>query len=124
VTAIANLATVTFADCEKVVTLNKAIATLTDQLVATYIWDKSTEAELKRLLGRRAPTAPIITTAPGGAYIIKSYKNNNDNYCWSHVYQVGLDHTVEFSPSKTAIPQTVDHCSISRIVQFIKMRLS
>jgi hypothetical protein len=33
------------------------------------------------------------TAAPADAYIRKSYKTKNDNYCWSHGYQVGLAHT-------------------------------
>jgi hypothetical protein len=44
VTAMANLATVTSADHEKVATLTKSIATLTDQLKAKDIWSKSHEA--------------------------------------------------------------------------------
>jgi hypothetical protein len=92
VTAMANLATENSADSETVATFTKAITTLTDQLAATYIWAKSKEAELKRLLGGRAPNEPIVTVAPAGAYIRKFYKTKNDNYCWSHGYQVGLAH--------------------------------
>jgi hypothetical protein len=40
----------------------------------------------------RATTAPIVTAAPGAAYVWKSYKTKNDNYFWSHGYQVGLAH--------------------------------
>jgi hypothetical protein len=85
-------ATATSADRETAATLTKEIATLTDQLAAKDIWAKSKEDELKRLLGGRAPTAPIVTAAPGGSYVIKSYNTKNDNYCWSHGYQVGLTH--------------------------------
>jgi hypothetical protein len=38
VTAMANLATITSADRETVVTLTKEIATITDQLAAKDIW--------------------------------------------------------------------------------------
>jgi hypothetical protein len=44
------------------------------------------------LLGGRNPSAPIVSDAPGGSYIRKSNKTKNDNYYWSHVYQVGLAH--------------------------------
>jgi hypothetical protein len=88
-----NLDTDTSADRETVASLTKAIATLADQLSANDMWDKSHEAELKRLLGGRATTAPIVTDAPGAAYVRKSYKTKNDNYCWTHGYQVGLAHT-------------------------------
>jgi hypothetical protein len=54
VTAMANLATATSAERETVATLPRAIATLTDQLKAKDIWDKSQEAEVRRLLGVQA----------------------------------------------------------------------
>jgi hypothetical protein len=92
VTAMANLATATSADRETVVTLTKAIATLTEQLKAKYIWAKSQEAELKRLLGGHASAVPIVPTTPSASFVRKSYKTKNDNYCWSHGYQVGLAH--------------------------------
>jgi hypothetical protein len=90
---MANLVTAASADHETVATLIKAIATLTEQLKAKDIWAKSQEAELKRLLGGHATAAPIVPTTPGAAYVRKSYKTKDDNYCWSHGYQVGLDHT-------------------------------
>jgi hypothetical protein len=90
VTAMANLATVTSSDREKVATLNKEIATLTEQLKAKDIWAKSQEAELKRLLGGHVSATSIVPTAPSTSYVRKSYKTKNDNYCWSHGYQVGL----------------------------------
>jgi hypothetical protein len=31
---------------------------------------------------------------PVAAYVRKSYKTKNDNYCWSHGYQVGQAHTI------------------------------
>jgi hypothetical protein len=73
---MANLATATAtsADREKVATLTKAIATLTEQLKAKYIWAKSQEAELKLLLGGRSTSAPIVPTTPGATYVKKSYK--------------------------------------------------
>jgi hypothetical protein len=76
---MANLATATSADRETVATLTEAIATLTEQLKEKYIWAKSQEAEFKRFLGGRATTAPIVTAAPGAAYVRKSYKIKSDN---------------------------------------------
>jgi hypothetical protein len=73
--------------------LTKAIATLTGQLKAKDSWVKSQEAELKWLMGAHATTAPIVPTTPGATYVRKSYKTKNDNYCWSHGYQVELAHT-------------------------------
>jgi hypothetical protein len=95
VTAMANLATATSADHETVTTLTKAIATLTDQLKAKDIWAKSQEAELKRLLCAHANATPIVPTVKSNAYVRKSYNTKNDNYCWSHGYQVGLAHKSE-----------------------------
>jgi hypothetical protein len=34
-----------------------------------------------------------MPTTPGATYMSKSYKTKNDNYCWSHEYQVGLAYT-------------------------------
>jgi hypothetical protein len=93
VTVVANLATAASADRETVVTLTRAIATLTDQLKAKDIWAKSQEAEVRRLLGVQGNTRPAATAGTTTAYVRKSYKTNNDNYCWSHGYQVGLNHT-------------------------------
>jgi hypothetical protein len=45
-------------------------------------------------MGGRATTAPIETAVPGAAYARTSYKTKNDNYCWSHGYQVVLAHTI------------------------------
>jgi hypothetical protein len=93
VTVVANLVTATSADRETVATLIKAIATLTEQLKAKDIWAKSQEAELKRLLGEQGIATPIAAAGPTKAYVRKSHKTKNDNYCWSHGYQVGLNHT-------------------------------
>jgi hypothetical protein len=93
VTAMVNLATATSADRETVVTLTKAISTLTEQPKAKYIWAMSQEDELKSFLGGCATTAPTVPTTPGATYVRKSYKTKNDNYYWSHGYQVGLAHT-------------------------------
>jgi hypothetical protein len=90
---MANLATATSADRETVATLTKAIATLKDQLKAKDIWAKSQEAELKRLLGAQGNATPSVSIGQVNACVIKSYKTKNDNYCWSHGYQVGLAHT-------------------------------
>jgi hypothetical protein len=94
VTAMANLTTATSADLETVETLTKAIATLTEQLKAKDIWAKSQEVELKRMLGAHGNATPIASAGPTNAYVRKSYKTKNDNYCWSHGYQVGLNHTI------------------------------
>jgi hypothetical protein len=90
---MANLATATSADRETVETLTKAIATLTEKLKAKDIWAKSQEAELKCLLGAQGFARPISASGPTNAYVKKSYKTKNDNYCWSHGYQVGFNHT-------------------------------
>jgi hypothetical protein len=92
VTAVANFATATSADLETVATLTKVFATLTDQLKAKDIWAKFQDAELKLLLGAQGNATPIVSTGQC-AYVRKSYKAKNDNYCWSHGYQVGLAHT-------------------------------
>jgi hypothetical protein len=90
---LANLATSTSADREKVTTLTNAIATLTDQLTAKDTWVKSQKAELKRLFGAQCNATPVVSTGQSNVYVRKSYKTKNDNYCWSHGYQVGLAHT-------------------------------
>jgi hypothetical protein len=92
-TAMANLATTTSADRETVATLTRAIATLTDQLKAKDTWAKSQEAEVRRLLGVPGHAIPVAATSTPPTYVRKSYRTNNDNYCWSHGYQVGLNHT-------------------------------
>jgi hypothetical protein len=93
VTAMANLATATSADRETVATMTRAISTLTDQLKAKYIWAKSQEAEVRRLLGTQGNARPAAAPGPTKTYVRKSYKTNNENYCWSHDYQVGFNHT-------------------------------
>jgi hypothetical protein len=76
-----------------VATLTRAITTLAYQLKAKDIWAKSQEAELKRLLDEQGNATPIVSTGQSNAYMRKSYKTKNDNYCCSHGYQVGLAHT-------------------------------
>jgi hypothetical protein len=93
VTAMTNLATATSADRETVATLTRGIATLTDQLKSKDIWAKSQEAEVRRLLGTQGNARPDAAPGPTNTYMRKSYKTNNENYCWSHGYQVGLNHT-------------------------------
>jgi hypothetical protein len=90
---MANLATSTSADRETVALLTKAIATLTDQFKAKDIWAKSQEAELTRLLGAQGNATPVVSTGKSNTYVRKYYKTKNDNYCWSHGYQVGVAHT-------------------------------
>jgi hypothetical protein len=71
VTAVEKLVTTTSADRETVATLKKAIATLTDQLAAKNIWDKSKESEVKRLLVGRSQIwpwsfmDPLVPTSSG-----------------------------------------------------------
>jgi hypothetical protein len=93
-TAVANLATATSSDRETFAVLTKKIATLTDQLAAKDILGKSQEAEIKCLVSGRANTraGAAPAPAPAAAYVRKSYKTKNDNYCWSHGYQIGLAH--------------------------------
>jgi hypothetical protein len=64
-----------------------------DQLKAKDIWAKSQEAEFRRLLGMQGNTRPAAAAGTPTTYVRKYYKTNNDNYCWSHGYQVGLNHT-------------------------------
>jgi hypothetical protein len=89
---MANLATARSADRETVVTLIRAIATLTDQLKAKDICEKLQEAEVRRLLGVQGNTRPAAAAGTPTTYVGKSYKTNNDSYCWSHGYQVRLNH--------------------------------
>jgi hypothetical protein len=93
VTAVANLATATSADHETVATLTKSIANITEQLKSKDIWAKSQEDELKSLLGAQCNVTPIASAGTTNAYVRKSYKTKNDIYCWSHGFQVGLNHT-------------------------------
>jgi hypothetical protein len=90
---MANLATATSADRETVATLTQAIATLTDQLKAKEIWAKSQEDEVRRFLGVQCNTRPAAAASTPTTYVRKSYRTNNDNYCWSDGYQVGMNHT-------------------------------
>jgi hypothetical protein len=84
VTAMANLATITPSDRETVATLTRSIATLTDQLKAKDIWAKSKEAEVRILLGVQGNTRPTAAASTPTTYVRKSYRTNNDNYCWLH----------------------------------------
>jgi hypothetical protein len=90
---MSNLVTATSAHRETVATLTREIATLTDQLKAKDIWEKSQEAEVRILLGVQGNTRPAAAASTPTTYVRKSYKTNNDIYCWSHGYQVGLNHT-------------------------------
>jgi uncharacterized protein len=103
VTDMANLATATSADRETVATLTRAIATLTDQLKAKDIWAKSQEAEVRRLLGVQGNTRPAAAAGTPTTYVRKYYKTKNDNYCWSHGYQVGLNHTSANCTNKSPV---------------------
>jgi hypothetical protein len=90
---MANLATDKSADRETVAILTREIATLTEQLKAKDIWAKSQEAEVRRLLGVQGNTRLAAAAGTAKTYVRKSYNTNNDNYCWSHGYKVGLNHT-------------------------------
>jgi hypothetical protein len=92
-TAMANLATTTSADRETVAALTKEIVAPTDQLAARDAWGRSKEAEIKRLVSMCTITGATYAATPGAPYVRKSSKNDNDNYCWSHGYQVGQAHT-------------------------------
>jgi hypothetical protein len=93
VTAMVNLVTVTSADRETVSTLTREISTLTDQLKAKDIWSKSQEAEVRHLLSIYGNPRPPVLPGPTNTYVRKSYKTNDESYCGSHGYQVGLNHT-------------------------------
>jgi hypothetical protein len=103
---MANLATATYADRETVATLTRSIGTLPDQLKAKDIWAKSQEADVRRLLGVQGNTSPAATAGTPTAYVRKSYKTNNDNYCWSHGYQVRLNHTSDNCTKKARATKT------------------
>jgi hypothetical protein len=92
-TVMANLATITSDDCETVAALTKTIAALSEQVAAKDMWTKATYAAIKHLNQRGAPAEELSMAAPAATYVQKSYKTNNDNYCWYHGYQVGLAHT-------------------------------
>jgi hypothetical protein len=79
-TSIANLATAASADLETVATLTKTIATLADQLTVKEVWAKANDAEIRCLLGGRAPVmAPAaVAVTPDAAYNRKSYNTRND----------------------------------------------
>jgi hypothetical protein len=102
---LANLATATGADRSTVAALTKSLAELT-------VVTKAQDEELRRLIqsGHIAPVqapAQHISTMVirgngrqrlsgtndqgGGGHPL--YKTKNNNYCWSHGYQVRLQHT-------------------------------
>jgi hypothetical protein len=83
---MANLATATSSDRETVANLTRAIATLTDQLKAKDIWANSQEAEVRILLGVQGNTRLTAAAGTPTTYVRKSYKTNNDNYCWSQTW--------------------------------------
>jgi hypothetical protein len=100
ITATANLATSTSSDCDTVAFLTKT-TTITDQLAAKDIWGKAKKADIKRLVSWPAITGTGATAAPAAVYVRKFCKTKNDNYCWSHGYQVGLEHTSANCTKKT-----------------------
>jgi hypothetical protein len=97
---MANLATATSAECETVATLTRAIETITYQLKVKDIWAKSQEADVRRLLSTHGNARPPVAPGPTNTYVRKSYKTNNDNYCWSHGYQDGLNYTSDNCTNK------------------------
>jgi hypothetical protein len=78
------------------------------------VWAKSQEAELKRLLGAQCIATPIAAAGPTNTYMEKSYKTKNDNYCWSHGYQVGLNHASANCTKKS--PGHKDNATKSKIM--------
>jgi hypothetical protein len=88
VTVMVNLATATSAYGETLATFTKAVTTLTEKLNVKDIWAKTQEAEIKFLLGAQANAKPVVPNVQSTAYVRKSYRTKNDNYCWSHGYQV------------------------------------
>jgi hypothetical protein len=57
---------------------------------------------------------PIVSNGQSNAYVKKSYKTKNDNYCWSHGYQVGLNHTSAICTKKA--PGRKDNATKSNIM--------
>jgi hypothetical protein len=93
-----NLVTATGSDSATVAALANDLAEL------TYLTQRQA-AELQRLAGLEALAgiSPPTHWVPGKANIVcgngrvhtferQKYKTKNNNYCWSHGYQVGADH--------------------------------
>jgi hypothetical protein len=76
---MAILATATYDDRETVATLPRAIATITGQLKAKYIWAKSQGGEVRQLLSTHGIARPPAAPGPTNTYVRKSYKTNNNN---------------------------------------------
>jgi hypothetical protein len=104
-TVLANLATATGADRATVAALTKSLAELTAVT-------KAQAEELRRLIQSGHTASTPGTTNHSSATVVRGngrqrrsgtndqggggrplYKTNNNNYCWSHGYQVGLQHT-------------------------------
>jgi hypothetical protein len=95
--ALANLATATAADREAVANLAISNATLTQQLAAR----DAEIVQLKNLLNVKQNTTNTPANRSTGSARTGTesrrplFITSNDNYCWSHGYQVGKQHTSE-----------------------------
>jgi hypothetical protein len=104
-TALANLATATGADRATVDAFTKILADIT-------ALNKSQAEELRRLVNSGHITPDPAPTPDGSATVVRynglqrrtrnnvqvnmvrpKYKTKNDNKCWSHGYQVGMQQT-------------------------------
>jgi hypothetical protein len=63
---------------------------LTTQLAEHNAWNNNHDEEFKHPIGNESGTPNDSGTHHQGK---KPYKTKNDNYCWSHWYQVGKTHT-------------------------------
>jgi hypothetical protein len=82
VSALANLATITKADRKTGTALTQTVASLSMQLV-------SHDTDIKHL--KKEPSCQAGDQATHETH--KAYTTKNDNYFWTHGYQVGADHT-------------------------------
>jgi hypothetical protein len=115
-TALANLATATGADRATVEALTKSLSELTAVT-------KAQDEEIHRLIHSGHITPLPAQAQHGSATVVRGvgrqrrsgnndqlngsrplYKTKNNNYCWSHGYQVGLQHT-----SATCTERKVGH---------------
>jgi hypothetical protein len=93
--ALHNLATATVADREAVANLAVSNATLTQQLAARDARIKELENQLKVIRNNNYSATPRSTGITSGTGTRPLFITSNDNYCWSHGYQVGKAHTSE-----------------------------
>jgi hypothetical protein len=96
--ALNNLATATVADREAVANLVVSNATLTQQLAAKDAIILDLRNQLKVAQNNQGSQSTRGTGAPRtgtSAARRPLFVTSNNNYCWSHGYQVGKDHTSE-----------------------------